>query len=116
MNKLNIIFVITSSRTRKDCKASLICRITYDKSRKQFSTGQFVSPKNWNSKQQLVEPPEPDSELINTQLSLIKTKINKAFLLLQVKEVSFTVDDVYRLYNGEKLVKETMWLNTLNVT
>lgn len=106
MNKLNILFVISSSRTRRDNKASLICRLTFNKSRKQFSTGQFVNPKHWDSKQQLVKPPEPDSDYTNTQLSLIKTKINKAFLLLQVKEVNFTVDDIYRLYKGEKLTKE----------
>src|SRR5690606_29961420 len=55
---------------------------------------------------QIVKPPEPDSDTINSQLSLIKTRINKVFLLRQVKEVSFNVDDIYRLYKGEKLTKE----------
>ena len=77
-------------------------RITYLKKRKQFSTGLFINPNNWNSKQQLVKPPEPDAELINQQLSLIKTKINKAFLMLQIQENSFTVEDIYSLYKGEK--------------
>ena len=79
MIKLNILIVITSSRIRRDNKASLICRITYDKSRKQFSTGLFINPKHWNSKQQYVEPQEPDSELKNTQLSLIKIKLSQAY-------------------------------------
>jgi hypothetical protein len=56
--------------------------MTYKKVRKEFSTGKFIKPTNWNSKQQLVEPPEPDAELINTQLSLIRTKLNQAFLFL----------------------------------
>ncbi|WP_242158222.1 site-specific integrase [Aestuariivivens sediminis] len=106
MNKLNILFVITSSRTRKDNNASLICRITFNKSRKQFSTGISINPKNWNSKQQYVEPPEPDAELKNTQLSLIKTKLSQAFLMLQVQEKDFTVEDIYKTYKGEKIEKQ----------
>ncbi|MBE9489305.1 MAG: hypothetical protein IMY67_03335 [Bacteroidetes bacterium] len=58
-----------------------MCRLTYLEKRKQFSTGQFVNPNNWKCKQQIVKLPEPDSDIINTQLSLIKTKINRAFLI-----------------------------------
>ena len=78
-HKLSILFVISTSRKRKDSRASLMCRLTYAKVRKTFATGLFINPDHWNSKQQLVKPPEPDAELINTQLSLIKTKINRDF-------------------------------------
>lgn len=104
--KLNIRMLLYKAKANSSGKCPIRCRITHNKSRKEFSTGLFINPKNWDNKQQLVKPPEPDSDYINTQLSLIKTKINKAFLLLQVKEVSFTVDDIYRLYTGEKLTKE----------
>ena len=76
------------------------------KERKQFATGLFINPNNWNSKQQLVKPPEPDSDYINNQLSLIKTKINRAFLMLQFQEISFTVIDIYSLYKGEKSTRD----------
>ncbi|MCK0179138.1 Arm DNA-binding domain-containing protein [Flavobacteriaceae bacterium S0862] len=42
------------------------CRLTFNNRRKQFSTGLFIKPSNWNNKKQLVESPEPDAELINT--------------------------------------------------
>ncbi len=45
-------------------------------------------------------------EFTNTQLSLIKTQINQAFLLLQIQDINFTVNDIYTLYKGEKLSKE----------
>lgn len=105
-HKLSILFVISTSRKRKDGRASLMCRLTYAKVRKIFATGQFVNPDYWNSKQQKVKPPEPDRNTINTQLSLIKSKLNKAFLLLQIKEETITVEDIYSLYKGKKLVKE----------
>ena len=105
-HKLSILFVISTSRKRKDSRASLMCRLTYAKVRKTFATGLFINPDHWNSKQQLVKPPELDSEYINSQLSLIKTKINRAFLMLQVKEERFNVGDIYSLYKGKKTQKE----------
>ncbi|MEC3906211.1 phage integrase SAM-like domain and Arm DNA-binding domain-containing protein [Tamlana sp. 2201CG12-4] len=104
--KLNILFLVRKTKLNKKGMCPIRCRITYNKQRHQFSTGQFINPSNWNSKQQLVKPPEPDTELINTQLSLIKTKLSQAFLMLQVKEESFTVEDIYLQYKGEKTQKE----------
>lgn len=106
IHNINLLFVLSSSRKRKDGKAILYCRITYLKKRSQFSTGLFINPKLWNNKHQKAEPPNDETEFINSQLSLIKSKINKAFLLLQVQEGNFTVDDIYTLYKGKKSTKE----------
>jgi hypothetical protein len=76
------------------------------KKRKEFSTGLFIAPPNWNSKQQYVIPPEPDTVYINSQLSLIRTKLNQAFLFLQVKGSTFTVNDIYIQYKGETNKKD----------
>jgi hypothetical protein len=104
--KLNILYTINKSKTNSKGLCGITCRLTYLKSRKQFSTGLFINPKNWNSKQQEVTPPEPDEELKNGQLSLIKTKLSKAFLMLQVQENNFKVEDIYKTYKGEKLEKQ----------
>jgi integrase/recombinase XerD len=104
--KINILFIINKQKVNAKGLCALMCRLTFNKTRKMFSTGQFINPKYWNSKQQLVKSPEPDRDNINTQLSLIKTKINKAFLLLQIKEESFTVEEIYSLYRGKRLTKE----------
>ncbi len=45
--KLNIRFIIAHKKVRADNKAPILCRITYSKQRKQFSTGQFINPLNW---------------------------------------------------------------------
>ena len=75
MNKydMKVLFLLVGNRANKKGKCALKCRLTYKLERKEFSTGKFINPTNWNSKQQLVEPPEPDAEQINTQLSLIRT-------------------------------------------
>ncbi|AXT18474.1 site-specific integrase [Flavobacteriaceae bacterium AU392] len=104
--KLNILFIVSKTKLNKKGKCPIRCRLTYNKERRHFATGLFINPNNWLSKQQTIKPDEPDAELIETQLSLIKTKINKAFLMLQIKEESFNVEDVYSLYKGEKTQKQ----------
>jgi len=94
------------SRLNKISKCVIRCRITYNKQRKEFSTGLFIHPKHWNSKKQKVLEDTEHSEYTNTQLSLIINKMNQAFLLLQIQGNSFTVEDIYALYKGEKIKKE----------
>lgn len=105
-NNMKVLFLLVGNRANKKGNSVLKCRITYNLERKEFSISKFINPTNWNSKQQLVERPEPDAELINTQLSLIRTKLNQAFLFLQVNVVSFDVQDIYMQYKGKPLKKE----------
>ncbi len=104
--KLNILYILNKAKKNSNNKCPIRIRVTFNNNRKEFSTGILINPKNWNSKQQEVEPPEPDAELINTQLSLIRTKLSQAFLFLQVKGTDFTVDDIYTQYKGETPKKE----------
>jgi len=101
-----VLFILVKKRMNKRNKCAIKCRLTYRKERKDFSTGQFINPRNWNRQVQQVIPPEPDCDFINTQLSLIKTKINKAFLFLQVNEIKFNVQDIYLHYVGKPLKKD----------
>ena len=109
--RITILLVIGSNRTRKNGTAPVYCRLTYNGNRKQFATGQFINPKSWYSKYQLAKPPNDENNNINTQLSLIKSKINKAFLLLQVKEDEFSVDDVYNQFVGKRTASERTLLD-----
>ncbi|WP_242157351.1 site-specific integrase [Aestuariivivens sediminis] len=112
--KLNILFTVNKHKVNSKGLCGITCRLTYKKVRKQFSTGIIINPHFWKSKQQIVAPPEPYAELKNTQLSLIKTKLSQAFLILQVKEEPFTVEDIYLLYKGEKTQKEQGTLEAFN--
>lgn len=87
-------------------KCPIRCRITYHKNRKIFSTGLFLNPDYWNSKKQKVYPSNEDNDFINTQISLIRQKLNQAFLVLQIKDEPFAVEDVYLQYKGKTLKKE----------
>ena len=106
---------LDSSKLNQSGKSVIKCRITFIKKRKEFSTGIFINPKNWDSKQQLIRPPEPDAELFNTQLSLIKTKLSQAFLFLQVAGNDFSVEDIYRQYKGETSKQDMGLIQVYNI-
>src|SRR5690606_5317734 len=71
--------------------------------RKNFSTGLFVNPKQWDSKQQKAKSTSEENTFTNAQLGLIKQEINQAFLYLQVQQNEFDVDDIYLKYKGEDI-------------
>src|SRR5690554_4573152 len=101
--KLNILYLLYKSKSNKAGKCPIRCRITYNNKRKEFSTGLFVYPENWDSKNQHVKPPEKEGNYINTQLSLISSKLNQAFLFLQVNKIIFSVVDIFSQYKRENL-------------
>ncbi len=67
--------------------------------------GLSINPKNWNSSKQIAEPPNKDTKIIITQLSLIKQNVSQTFLLLQVKNNEFDVNDIYLQFKGENTTK-----------
>lgn len=104
--KISIRFLLYISKTNKKGECPIRCRITYNKNRKDFATGLFIKPYLWNKNEQTAEPPNEENILINKQLGLIENKIRQAFLMLQIQENNFTVNDIYTMYKGEKLAKE----------
>ncbi len=105
-NKLSILFLLQKVKINQQGKCPIRCRITFQQNRKEFSLGLFINPNNWNNKQQKANPPNEENTFINTQLSLIKTKINQAFLFLQVQEKDFEVEDIYLQYIGEPIKED----------
>lgn len=99
MNNIIILFFLKKLKKNKAGKCPLYCRITYLGNRKEFSIGVFVPPELWNSKRQVCHKDKEN----NTQLSLIKNKINQAFLYLQVNKETFDVDDIYLQYKGDSI-------------
>ncbi|MGN7709158.1 site-specific integrase [Chryseobacterium sp. 22543] len=104
-NKLSILFLLQKVKLNKQGKCPIKCRITFHQDRKEFSTGLFVNPKQWDSRLQKAKPPNEENSFINTQLGLIKNEINQAFLFLQVNEENFDVGDIYLQYKGDVSIR-----------
>ncbi len=98
---MKILFYIRKSKINSNNLCPLTCRITLESTRKEFSTGIFINPNNWNAQKQKAFPSTAENTQLNTQLSLIKQEINPAFLLLQVQREQFDVEDIFLHYKGE---------------
>jgi integrase len=92
--KITILFVINQAKTNQKGICPIYCRITINKERKQFSTGNSINPKDWNSKKQLAESKLIDYKVLNGQLSIIKQKINNIYFKLQIENVIIKVDNI----------------------
>ncbi len=108
-NSITTLFLLQKTRINKQGKCPIRCRITFNHKRKEFSSGLFIDPIRWNSKKQKAIPTGKENDIINTKISLIKNKIDQAFLFLDVNEKSFDVEDVYLKYVG-KTTKSTKTL------
>lgn len=100
--KLTVLFYLQRNRTNKKGKCPLRCRLTFLKKRKQFSTGLFINPNYWKSKQQKSIQLN-ESTFINNKLNLIRQELNQAYLYLQVSNKIFDVEDIYSKYKGESI-------------
>ena len=105
-NRLLILFLLQKVRQNKQGMCPVRCRITFNKKRKEFSTGFFINPKDWKSKLQKASPPNKSNDYLNTQLSLIKQQINQAFLFLQVNNEQFDAEDIYLQLKGMATKKD----------
>src|SRR5690606_5474882 len=101
-----ILFYLNKSKINQKGICPIKCRITYLKKRKEFSTGQFVNPDDWNSKKQLAVSNSKNNSILNAELALIKSKLEKAHLKLQLEDNDFTVDDILLKYLNKKIKKE----------
>jgi integrase/recombinase XerD len=82
--KLVILFVLQKIKINKKGQCPIKCRITFTKTRKEFSTGLFINPDYWNSGKQKASPLSSENTLLNNKLSLIYQQIDTAFLMLQI--------------------------------
>ena len=103
---MRVLFVIAHNRIKKNNKAPIYCRITYNKCRKQFATGIFIEPEYWDNIKQKILPENKENTISNKKISLVSHQINEAFLMLQILPNEFDVDDVYRKYKGEDSKEE----------
>jgi hypothetical protein len=83
-NKLSILFLLQKVRINKQGKCPIRCRITFNEGRHEFAIGLLINPNTWYSKLQKTKPPNEENNFVNTQLSLIKNKINQAFLYIRL--------------------------------
>ena len=103
---LIVLFYTNKAKTNQKGHCSIYCRVTFNKERKQFSTGTSINPKDWISKKQLAESKVIDYSSLNAQLSIIKQKLNNIYLKLLIENNAIEVNDIIDSYFQKTSKKE----------
>lgn len=103
---MKVLFLIQRNKVNKRGQLPIMCRITLEKARKEFSTGLMIKPEWWNNKSQEVSHKVSNYNVINSRLSQIGQKLDRTYLLLEVESQDFDVNDILRVYRGEKPKRE----------
>src|SRR5690606_19804834 len=103
---ISVLFYLNKSKLNQKGLCPIKSRITYQKKRKEFSTGLFVNPEYWNAKRQIVLTGDSGCRSKNGKLSLIGQKLNNAFLSLELASNDFSVNDIFDKYAGKIVKKE----------
>ena len=101
-----ILFVQAKNRTNKKNQSPLYCRITLNGTRKQFSVGICTESEHWDAKNQVILKSHKSSKLYNSQLDIIKSKINSVYMILKLQESPFTIHDVFDKFLGKEIKKK----------
>jgi integrase len=109
--KTTILFVISPTKINQKGLCPLNCRITLNRERKQFTTGLFVNPLNWENKLQKVNSRDSNYIFINAQIELIQIKINNIALVFQLQDENCTLDNIYNKYIGVEIKKKEFVLS-----
>ncbi|MDC0009068.1 site-specific integrase [Winogradskyella sp.] len=115
LEKMKVLFYLNKAKTNLTGTCPIYCRITYKKERKQFSTGETVNPKHWNSKKQLIIGDTSSLEYTNCNLMLVKQKVNNAYLKLRLNQgIDFNAEDIINVYFKRKVRKRDTVVNSFN--
>lgn len=99
-NQVKILFVLSKAKMNMRGMCPLICRITYNGKRKEFSTGFLVSENDWNAKLQIVTTKTTYAKNINTHLNKVYRDLLATYSELVLDKEIFTVYDIYNVYMG----------------
>lgn len=102
IKKLQVSFYSMVSKLTSKGEAPIHCRIAIDKSIKQFSTGLYIAPKDWDKTRQKAKSRTPESELVNTHLEQIRSKLFNAETKLLIESPdNYTLNDIYLIFTGQ---------------
>lgn len=105
-NNFKILFVQAKNRTNKKHQSPLYCRITLNGIRKQFATGIQIETEYWDNKNQVILKNHKSANNHNTQIDNIKSKLNNLYIIFNLQNDHFTIDDIYNKYQGKEIKKK----------
>lgn len=110
-DNFKILFIEGKNRKNKKNQSPLFCRLTLNGKRKQLSTGINIESEHWDTKNQVILKSHKSAILYNSQLDKIKSKVNSIYMILQLQENLFSIEDIHDKYLGKELKKSEFILS-----
>lgn len=102
IKKLQVSFYSMVSKLTHKGEAPIHCRIAMAEDKKQFSTGLYITPKDWDKTRQKAKGRTPESESVNTHLEQIRSKLFHAETKLLIESPdNYTLNDIYLIFTGQ---------------
>jgi len=99
-NQVKILFVLNRAKANMKGLSPLICRMTFNNKRKEFSTGFYVSEEEWNAKLQVITSKTAYAKNINTHLNKMYRELLASYSEVVISNEVFNVNDIYNTYMG----------------
>lgn len=108
INKLNILFFLYRSKMNANGFVAVYCRITLNGQRKQFSSGCFLQPVDWDAKKAKHKGLSTEAKHLNKRLNSIRKAILRSYDSLAVKHENFDVNQLYEQFCGRTIEVKTL--------
>ena len=83
-------------------EAPIHYRIAIAEDKKQFSTGLYITQKDWDKTKQKAKGRIPESESVNTHLEQIRSRLFNAETKLLIESPdNYTLNDIYLIFTGQ---------------
>jgi hypothetical protein len=110
--KLYIRFFAVEIKTNSKGTCPIYCKISYSKKSKQFSTGIFIKPMDWNKEAQIIESTDVNHITKNGLLQTITSKLLKIELELHLDDELISLDSFIIDTINSLITNLTAYVNT----
>ena len=100
IHSFHILFFLYKSKVNDKGRSPVFCRITFNNTCKQFSTGHFINEKSWNNQAQRLRGNSQEAQRINSNLDLLKQRLQRAYDEIMKEKYIFYIDDIYNRFSG----------------
>src|ERR1700749_5217915 len=106
-----IYLYLRKERPNKDGKLPVYLRLTINKERMQYPTGQYIHPSLWDDKLQKAVKTD-EAATINSVLTSAKAEIDHAISHLYISKSDINFENIRKLLRGEAVQQEHKFLET----
>lgn len=101
---LSILFIVEKSAKSKDGLAPVHVRITVNGQRNEISLGVKILPEQWDTEKARVTGNPKEAQLVNSQITQARAKLEKLYLVLSAQFESVTPYMLKKAYQGKPVV------------